>query len=323
VIKGLRWWPVLLLLCASTKSAAAVTLFLAEPYGHFGELNPTGHAAVYLPRICAADSPVVLRRCRRGETGVVISRYDGVAGFDWIAIPLMPYLYAVDHADQVPSVADANLVASLRNHYRLAHLRELIPDGPAGATSRGAWIQLIGAAYDRRIVAFTIETTERQDDELIHDLNARENTSRFHLLFRNCADFAKDILNGYYPKAVRRSLIADLGMTTPKQIAKSLVHYTTRHQELHLSTFLIPQIPGSRSPSTRARGVLESLVRSKKYLLPLIAVQPWLPPGLAAGYLTTGRFNPNRYTATAYDPTELEQYARLSSDRSHCCGSPD
>lgn len=52
---------------------AAITLLVEEPYGVFGALTPTGHAAVYLDRICA-ETPTVLRRCRAGELGVVISR---------------------------------------------------------------------------------------------------------------------------------------------------------------------------------------------------------------------------------------------------------
>lgn len=181
---------LLVLLSVSTKSYADVALLLEEPYGRFGSLNPTGHAAVYLTRICAA-SPTVLRRCVAGETGVVISRYHGLVGFDWIAIPLMSYLYAVDQADQVPAFADAEMVTSLRNQYRMAHLRKMIPDGPGGARPKGAWIELVGAAYDRKIVGFKIDTTETQDDELIQELNARPNKGRFNLLFRNCADFAR------------------------------------------------------------------------------------------------------------------------------------
>lgn len=57
-----------------------------------GSLNPKGDTAVYLTRICAA-SPIILRRCVAGETGVAISRYHGIGEFDCIAIPLMPYLY--------------------------------------------------------------------------------------------------------------------------------------------------------------------------------------------------------------------------------------
>ena len=63
----------------------------------FGAFNPTGHAAVYLNHVCA-ETPTELRMCRTGEYGVVISRYHKIDGYDWIAIPLIPYLYAVNSA---------------------------------------------------------------------------------------------------------------------------------------------------------------------------------------------------------------------------------
>jgi hypothetical protein len=33
-----------------------------------------------------------------GENGVVLSQYRGVDGYDWLTMPLIPYLYAVDDA---------------------------------------------------------------------------------------------------------------------------------------------------------------------------------------------------------------------------------
>jgi hypothetical protein len=67
------------------------------------------------------------------------------------------------------------------------------------------------ALHDRRIVAFTLKTTTGQDDRFIRELNDRKNAERFNLLFRNCADFARDIVKFYYPKALRSSFMADLG----------------------------------------------------------------------------------------------------------------
>jgi len=48
---------------------AQAALLLEQPYGVFGTLNPTGHAAIYLQRVCA-DSPTHLRECDPGETGI-------------------------------------------------------------------------------------------------------------------------------------------------------------------------------------------------------------------------------------------------------------
>ena len=303
----------LFLLSALPRLHAQAALLVAEPYGRFGGMNPTGHAAVYLQRICAA-SPTLLRRCQVGESGSVISRYHKIAGYGWIVVPLIPYLYAVEGSTEMPIHADAETVAFLRDEYRRRHLQEVVPDGPQGESPKGAWVQLVGAAYDRKIYAFEIETSEAQDNEFIEEFNSGRNKGRFNLLFRNCADFARDIINFYYPKALRSSFIADAGITTPKQIAKSLVRYSKKHPELGFDGFVIAQIPGSMPRSKGVRGVLESLVRSKKYVVPLVVVQFWIPPSLAAGYLTTGRFNPSRYASRVFNPTGLEQRTLLATE---------
>src|ERR1700722_4380100 len=93
-----RGWGLYLLLllvsmAATAKAYGDAALLIEEPYGWFGSINPTGHSAIYLNRVCA-ETPTVLRRCNPGETGVVISRYSRIRSFDWVAIPLLPYLYA-------------------------------------------------------------------------------------------------------------------------------------------------------------------------------------------------------------------------------------
>jgi hypothetical protein len=140
---------VVVLACASLAGASA-RLFLEEPYGKMGFFTAAGHAAVYLSGICA-ESPLVLRPCNPGETGVVISRYDGIGGYDWIAIPLVPYLYAVDRPEDIPLFADARLVAFLRDSYRRKYLESIAPDGENGETPGGNWYQLVGSSYDLRI----------------------------------------------------------------------------------------------------------------------------------------------------------------------------
>lgn len=283
---------------------ADAALLLQQPHSSFGSFNPTGHTAIYLSRVCAA-SPTELRRCNAGEQGIVISRYGRIAGYDWIAIPLIPYLYAVENANQVPYAIDRENVALLRDDYRRTHLRSLIPDTLDGRIPKGDWTQLVGAAYDRKIYGFVIETSEDADDALIEFLNSHPNKKRFNILFRNCADFSKSILNFYYPKAVRRSILADAGITTPKQIAKSLVQFSKRRPELQFSAFVIPQVQGNLKRSKPVRGVLESLIRSKKYALPLVALCPWIAVGGSVAYITGGRFNPEEYATEACNPDEL------------------
>jgi len=288
--------------CALALSAhAQATLLMEEPFGLFGAVNPTGHAALYLSRVCA-ETPTSLRRCAPGEMGVVISRYHKIAGDDWIAIPLIPYLYAVDHADQVPSESDARTVSALRNQYRREHLSDLAPDDSSGKAPKGEWTQLVGASYDRKIYGFELQTTEQQDDAIIAYLNARPNHAHFNLLFSNCSDFAREVINKYYPHALHRNLIADTGFTTPKEVAKLLVRYGQEHRDLRFSAFVIPQVPGSISRSKSTRGVLEGVVKTKKYVLPLACFQPWVAGGMGLAYLAAGRFNPSHYAETVYDP---------------------
>lgn len=78
---------------APSAAHASVSLLLEMPYGQLGTFNPTGHAALYFDHVCAA-SPLQLRPCDPGELGVVISRYDGIGDYDWVAVPLVPYLYS-------------------------------------------------------------------------------------------------------------------------------------------------------------------------------------------------------------------------------------
>src|SRR4029077_6162796 len=117
---------VLVTLCSALAGASA-TLLLEEPYGTLGFFTASGHAAVYLSGVCA-ETALVLRPCAPGETGVVISRYAGVNHHDWVAIPLIPYLYAVDRAEDVPLFADAKMTAFLRDRYRRTYLEDVAPD---------------------------------------------------------------------------------------------------------------------------------------------------------------------------------------------------
>jgi hypothetical protein len=273
--------------CSHGHSQAA--LLLEEPYGFFGTVNPTGHVAVYFERICAA-SPVKLRRCEPGELGAVIARYQGIDGYDWVAIPLVPYLYSVEKTAEVPPLVDHEVVVQLRDNYREAHLQNLGADLSAGNLVHGGWTQLLGAAYERRIYAFRFDTTPQQDDALIARLNDRRNKSKFNLLFNNCADFTRVILNDYFPRTFRRSIFPDAGMTTPKQITYKLVRYARKHPDQQLTVFEIQQIPGYRRESHSIKGIDESFVTTV-YAVPLAIANPYLAGGLFVDYLVRGRYH--------------------------------
>ena len=300
---------------------ADAALLVEEPYGPFGGAVPTGHAAIYLPKVCAT-TPTELRRCNPGELGVVISRYRHVAGRDWLAIPLLPYLYAVDRIEDVPASASAETVRSLRDEYRRAHLRNIVPDAAVGGMPTADWTQLVGAAFDRRIYVFHFETTAEQDEKLIATLNSRNNRSHFNLFYRNCADFSGKVVDFYDPGATRRSLSADLGITTPKQLAKSLAKYGKHHERLDLTTAVIPQVPGSVERSHTPHGVVETLLKSKKYaipLAPLAVVHPFFAAGVVVTYFFSGRFGPPKSAEVLTDPEQVQ----LLAQRYAGAGAPD
>ena len=216
------------LLFIGSNCHAQAALLMEEPYGLFGVLNPTGHAAIYFARICA-ETPVKLRHCEPGEMGTVIARYQGIDGYDWIAIPVLPYLYSVESASEVLPRADRRTVSELRTRYREANLTPLGSNLPRGNLVRGGWTQLIGVAYDRRLYTYLFETSGGQDTAFIERMNAQPNRTHFHLLFNNCADFVRRILDEYIPHTFSRSLFPDGGITTPTQITDKLIRYGRKH----------------------------------------------------------------------------------------------
>jgi hypothetical protein len=188
------------------------------------------------------------------------------------------------------------MAAFLRDRYRRKYLEDLAPDARNGDTPGGNWYQLVGSSYDRTIYGFEIGTTPEQDDALIRKYNSSPNQSHFHLVSNNCADFAKGVLNFYYPKSLHRSIVADVGMTTPKQMAKTLIRFSERHPELQFSRLIISQVPGSMPRSSTVHGVVESFFKSKKYIVPSVVVSPIFAGCVAAAYVTTGagHFEPAR-----------------------------
>ena len=84
------FWTSLCVLAAGScpRGSAQAALLLEDAAGFSSVLSPSGHVALYFARICA-DTPTQLRRCAPGELGTVISRYEGIKGRDWLAIPAL------------------------------------------------------------------------------------------------------------------------------------------------------------------------------------------------------------------------------------------
>ena len=280
---------ILVLALCPARSRAQAALLMEEPYGFFGAVNPTGHTAIYFERVCA-ETPLKLRRCQTGELGAVISRYQGIAGYDWVAMPLLPYLYSIEKPSDMPVHVDRTAVDKLRERYHEAHLLDLGEKIPPGNFLHGGWTELVGVSYERRIYAFRFNTSEQQDDAFIASMNAQANHSRFNLLFNNCSDFARQILNSYFPGTFARSVFPDAGMTTPKHLAFRLVRYARKHPDTQMAIFEIPQVPGYRRLSRANKSITESFVTTTGYVVPIALLNPYVAGGLAMDYLARGRY---------------------------------
>ena len=318
-MRGLIFLGLVAIFAGARAHAREAALLLEEPFGHFGGMTPTGHAAIYLSDVCA-ESPTELRGCLPGENGVVLSRYHHIDGYDWLAIPLIPYLYAVDDASQIPATASPGLETRLRDRYRREHLMALVPDDPKKEIPTGEWIQLVGSAYDRKIYGFAVETSKTQDEALIEDFNDRQNKSHFNFFFNNCANFAENVMNYYYPHSIRRNFVADAGLMTPKHAAKSLVKYEKKHPDLETVDFIIEQVPGTIPRSKSVDGVAEALLKRKRYVVPITCFHPLITAGLLVVYWGGGgRFHPDPHAAV-FDPTTEAQPGIPSDSKAASAG---
>jgi hypothetical protein len=297
----MTWKPqslLAILLTLTTSAHARVGLIVGEPFGSFGTMMPAGHAGIYLDHLCA-DTPTHLRPCRSDELGVVISRYHDLRhpDIDWMATPAPVFFYGVEEPSAAPQFMTASLEAELREAYRKAHLMDVAPDridhhGVAHAPRYGDWEESIGAAFDRRLFLYTIETTPGQDAQLLEWLNDSPDKRRYSLFRANCADFAADVLNNVLPGTFHRNNIADFQMMSPKQDAKLLQAYGDAHPEARLKIYEIPQIPGTLRRSRPVRGAAETLIKTKRYLATLLVIQPEVVLGSWVIYETKGKYTP-------------------------------
>lgn len=284
-----------LLLFGSHCAKADIFVLISEPYGTYGRLTPTGHSLIGFDRICAAG-PTRLRLCRAGEVGAVISRYHEIGSYDWLAMPLMPYLYGVKDASEVPQYATRAFVKQTRDAYRREYLEAIAPDQPDGSAPNGNWYELVGSAYDRSIHVFRLPSTLEQDETLMRRLNDSPNKTRYALFDNNCADFVREILDRIYPGLVKRQFFPDLRIVSPRLIAQRITNYSKKHPEMKLEAWTIQQVPGENARSRKLHGPSDALLVSA-YAVPFCFIVPVAAEQMAVSYLWHGR--PPMYPNTA------------------------
>ena len=301
---------------ASSRAHGDVGVVLNESLDtSIARITGSGHTAVYLSRICP-ESPVRLRLCRADEQGSVISNYTTLGEdqlFEWNAVPLSVYLYGVEDARYRPMVGSQKIKHVLEERYREKFLSAYCASESCRTSNKAEWREMVGASLSRSIYMFVAETSVEQDLDLIAQFNAFPNRNHFNGVTRNCADFARRVINAYFPHATGPDYINDFGMTSPKAIARSFTRYALRHPEAHFRVVHYAQIPGTIKRSSECREGTEQLYRSKKLLVPMLIFANHELPFVAASYLFTGRFNPQR---------ELEKHPGIEATEAEYQGQP-
>ena len=283
-----------LLVAMHERSAwADVGIVLADPTQLGASVwTHAGHTSVYLSGVCA-ETPVKLRLCRPGEQGSILSAYpdfDERAAYGWNAVPLSLYLYGSMDAAARPLYSSPALKRA-RESVAAGNFLKRVCEGACPQLPHAYWRDLVDTTTMRDVYVFAVHTTREQDESFIEQINALPNYNRYRAMTHNCADFARDMVNMYFPHAVHRDVLNDLGMMSPKSAARSFTHYAERHSELGLYVLHFIQQPGVAPRCGTARVGTEVAFHQPKYLVPAALIGDHEVAGsFFVAYFLTGRF---------------------------------
>jgi hypothetical protein len=303
-----------LLLLAGAPARADVGIVLNEALGSGGDkFSSTGHSAVYFSRICP-ETPIKLRLCHEGEQGSVLSNYTGLGEsepFEWNVAPLDLFLYGVNDPQRWPLVASPKIKALLEERYRKQYLSALCTGEPCTTSEKADWRYMVGAGLDRSLYIFVVETTVAQDAEIIEKFNSLPNENHFNVITHNCANFTKEVISTYFPHSTHRDYLNDMGMTSPKALARTFTSYAKQHPEMKLHVLHFVQAPGSIKRSKEVRDGSELLYRSPFLIAPLAIFVGYALPAAVVTYTVTGRFNPEHESEARPNEHQADLAAQL------------
>ena len=288
------------LLCAcigSSPARGSVGVVLDESLDESMDwITGSGHSAVYFSDICP-DSPVRLRLCRPGETGSVMSTYVNIGEdqpFEWNVAPLNIYLFGVEDPRNRPIFGSKKIKHLLEERYRERYLSGYCASTACRTSRKAEWREMVAATLARSVYILVVDTTEEQDRKLISEFNESANQNHFNGFTHNCANFTRRVINAYFPHAVSPDYLNDFGMTSPKAVARTFTRYALHHPECSFRVLHFAQVPGTIKRSSEMHAGTEQLYCSKKLLVPMLVFADHELPFLAATYLLTGRFSPER-----------------------------
>jgi hypothetical protein len=270
-----------------------------------------GHALLYLSGVCPA-SPIRARLCQPGEQGSVLTTYPNFREdkpYSWNIVPLSLYLDGSPTSGNRLLYGSTYVKLALELRARITQLTSVCPgDSVCPQIPHSYWRDLVAATVDRDIFLYAVRTTATQDQTAVDWLNRDANQNHYNGFTNNCANFAASLINTLFPHSVHRDLLNDVGMMAPKAAASSFTHWALKRPELGFYSLHFAQQPGDIPRSGLARSGTETVLYTKKYLIPAIVLGDWeLPTSIAASYVLTGRFSLYRQYAEHLPPDNQPQ----------------
>jgi len=96
-----------------------------------------------------------------------------------------------------PLLSSKDIKSALEERYREKYLATICTGARCRYSNGAEWREMVGATLERSMYVFVVNTSIEQDRALITEFNSQPNVNHFHGLTRNCADFARRVMNFY------------------------------------------------------------------------------------------------------------------------------
>lgn len=271
-----------------------------------------GHLSLYISNACA-DTPFSIRMCEPGESprGIVVNRYEKISDQkqDWIAVPLIPFLYGVEDVDQAPLLTSGRVQKMLSKRFYKKHLETIIPPDNSGLIPSGSFNYIPGQTFKRDVISLSMESSIEEESKLVDAINARTNITYYNLFKANCSDFVSEILTAIFePKGGLPKLKYDQLIKTPKGVASRFWQNAKASPGRALFVSRFGQIPSDDYLRSKRADTFADILFNK---VPLV-IGLWSPVALVAGkiYLNQIDMRPEEELERHFNP----EFAQLERD---------
>lgn len=273
---------------------ADIGVVIADPTGiGSSAYTHAGHALVYLSNVCA-ETPVKARLCKPGEQGSMVTIFPNFyerEPYAWNLVPVSLYLEGTMRSGQRLLYGSREVKTALTMSAKIGYLRSVCGEA-CPPLEHAYWRDLVASTIERDVFVYAVKTTPAQDETAVRWLNDQPNVNHYNGMTHNCAMFAQSLINTLFPHSVRRDILNDLGMMSPKAAARSFSHWAEKRPELGFYSMHFAQKPGSVQRSCSASSGTEAAIHIKKYLIPAAMIGDHEVAGsFFVAYFLTGRFS--------------------------------